>query len=69
MLCLPHLAPQATSDGVHMNTVKTPRQSGSDVQGTKVHANQNSYRTFGTSFALSFNSLRLGTWEEECRAI
>lgn len=27
--------------------------------GTKVHSNQNSYRTSGTSFALSFNSFKI----------
>lgn len=37
-------------------TTKKYCPSISDVQETKVHANQNSYRTSGTSSALSFNS-------------
>ena len=60
MLCLPHLAAQAISDGMHMDTVMTHRWSINDVQETKGHSDPNSYRTSGMSFAFSFNSLRLG---------
>lgn len=69
MLCLSHLTPQATSDGVHMNAVETHCQSVRDAQEPRYTQTRTAIEHMAPALHFLLILLRLGVWEEEHRAI
>ena len=53
VLCLSHLALQAVSTGVHMDTMMTHSEGVNNVQETKGHSNPKSCGTSDMNFAFS----------------